>query len=83
MDTRGAMTEDEEEVEACDDETTYRTLGGTRVVSNTRFLTARKLDLRLTNDGGHSHYLLTSCSGSHTTGLPNRQEYTGRHLRTK
>jgi len=49
MDTRGAMAEDEGEVETRDDEITYTTLGGTRVVSNTRFLMARKLDLRLNN----------------------------------
>ena len=72
VDTCSAATKDEDEIWIYDDETTYATLGGTRVVSNTKFLTERKLSLRLTNETRRLHYPLTSYSGSHTTGLPHR-----------
>lgn len=83
MDARGATSEREGEARTRGDEETYTTPGGTRVVSNTIFLTARKLNLGSTRERRHAHYPLTSCSGSHTTGLPNRWEYTGQHLRVK
>ena len=66
----GAMIKDEGKVRARN-EVAYTTLGGTLVVSNTKFLMARKLNPRSTNEGNDTYYPLTSCSGSHTTERPN------------
>ena len=50
VNTCGTIADDEGEPRVRGDELTYTTLGGTRVVSNTKFLTARKLNLGLANE---------------------------------